>query len=308
MQKFSCSNQDQESYFRRLKFTYGKLDDDTIWIRTPNRKFLRVTPITLQVLIELNQGIPPSLLSQKYNLPEEDLFYILNTLKRAGGISPPGEGEITPAEQVKDINLLPYLVLIMSLALIQLYYFHSLPHPFWLKNWLDGGIVILFTIIAAFIHELGHFFFAKPYFHPKLKFTFFLIFPILYRDTQEAWALPRNIRLLINLGGVMFDLLVNTVAILIAFFYRPLEYYITPFLLVQYTRLLFVLNPLIPTDGYWLLSDLTRKVNLRKASFWNLRQLRINLYFFYAVLSLLFLAFILRKLTWFFFNIFKKIF
>lgn len=306
MQGTTHSN--QQNYFKRLKFSYGRLDDGTIWIRTPDRKFLRVTPITLQVLIELNQGIPPSILSQKYNLPEEDLFYTLNILKRAGGISFSGEGEITPAKEIKDIGLSPYLCLIALLGIIQVYYFHFFARTYWLRNWRDGSVIIILTVMAAFIHELGHLFFAKPYFHPKLKFTFFLILPILYRDTQEAWALPRNIRLLINLGGLIFDLLLNTLAILLVLFYRPLEYYITPFLLVQYTRLLFVLNPLIPTDGYWLLSDLTRRVNLRKASFWNLKQLRVNIYFFYALFSLLFLVFILRKLFWFFFNLLRNMF
>jgi hypothetical protein len=85
--------------------------------------------------------------------------------------------------------------------------------------------------------------------------------------------------------------------------FPALERFITPLILAQFTRLSLILNPLFPTDGYWLLADLTRSVNLGQTASENLKKLKPNLYSLYALLALGFSAFSAIGLGWYLVNL-----
>jgi hypothetical protein len=190
--------------------------------------------------------------------------------------------------------------------LIQLQYFQSHAKTLLLQKWQEAIVVASVALIAIIFHELGHYLVAKRYFKPKFGFTFLFIFPAVYVDTHQAWCLPKNIRILINSAGLLADFLVNALAIILAVNFGW-EYYVTPFLLTQYTRLSLVLNPLFPTDGYWILADFTKTVNLGKVGFQNLRRLKLNWYSLYGLLSFLLMLISTIGLFWFLCNLLQNL-
>jgi putative peptide zinc metalloprotease protein len=127
-----------------------------------------------------------------------------------------------------------------------------------------GAVVLL--LLSSFVHEIGHAS-ACRYFrvkHGGVGFGLYLTFPVFYTDVSETWKLKRKERLVVNMAGVYFQLI-----LLIPFF---LLYFFTGnsvikwFLLSVNIGLLVTLNPFFKFDGYWIVSDLLGVSNLRKKS------------------------------------------
>ncbi len=295
----------EENYRSSFNFNYGFLDNQTFWVQPPSNRIFRIDISTLRVILALNEGLSIEDVSKKYDLDQEETVELIKRFYREGAIVEPKSAKITFENSQEDISLAGYFLLFCILTLIQIEYFRFYARTFLLNRWQDGLLIAAIAIGVIFFHELGHYVVARRYFKfkPKCGFTFSFIFPAIYVDTNEAWCLPRNKRVLINSAGLLGDFLVNAVAVVLAVNYRHLEYFITPFLLTQYTRLSLILNPLFPTDGYWILSDLTRTVNLGKVGLQNLKKLRLNPYSLYGLLSLLLMIVSLVGLIWFLFNL-----
>jgi putative peptide zinc metalloprotease protein len=116
------------------------------------------------------------------------------------------------------------------------------------------------------MHELGH---ASACRHFKVEhggvgFGLYLTFPVFYTDVSETWKLKRRERIIVNMAGIYFQLIM-----LIPFF---LIYFLTSntvlkwFLLTVNFNLFVTLNPFFKFDGYWIISDLLGVPNLRKRS------------------------------------------
>ncbi len=125
------------------------------------------------------------------------------------------------------------------------------------------GTVLLFVVSSLF-HELGH---ASACKHHGVKpgaigFGIYINMPVFYADVSSVWTLSRKKRLAVNVGGVYFQLVLLSVACVIYFFEESvvLKY----FILFTNVNLLFVLNPLLKFDGYWIVSDLLGVPNLRQ--------------------------------------------
>jgi putative peptide zinc metalloprotease protein len=125
-------------------------------------------------------------------------------------------------------------------------------------------MVLLFLSIVA--HELGHAsacakFSVKP---GDIGFTMYLIYPALYTDVNAAWRLKRFQRVIIDLGGVYFQLLGATICLLA---YRlvawPPLIHVVPVIILN---CFLMLNPFLKFDGYWLLSDALGVPNLSQQS------------------------------------------
>ncbi len=298
---------EREKYNLNFRFEYGPLDDGTIWIRTPNKGLFHVDWLTLRLLLELNTGATVINLALKYKIEEKEIRSLLLNLEKQGAIVQKKQGKITRGKQQEDIALAPYIFAFLFLAAIQIYYFQNIASTLRLNRWYDGWLIAIISILPIILHELGHFLAAKPYFPSRLGFTFLWIFPAVYIDTQPAWCLPQNIRLLINSAGLLMDLIFNTALVASVLFYPSLEYYVTPLLILQYTRWTIILNPVVNGDGYWLLSDASKTINLRRKGREHLRKGKFHWLSLYGLLSVVFSLSSLLGLAWFIINLLGKV-
>jgi putative peptide zinc metalloprotease protein len=125
---------------------------------------------------------------------------------------------------------------------------------------------LLLLLLSSFIHELGHAS-ACRYFqvkHGGVGFGLYLTFPVFYTDVSDSWKLKRKERLVVNMAGVYFQLILLIPFFLIYFVTG--NYIIKWFLLTVNIGLLVTLNPFFKFDGYWIVSDLLGVSNLRKKS------------------------------------------
>lgn len=154
--------------------------------------------------------------------------------------------------------------------------------------------------LIAFIHEFGHAT-ACSYHkqkHGKIGFGIYLFTPVLYIDLSEAWNLTPKQRVKVNLAGILFEMIVGQLLILVNLF---LNKNIIDFIILGIiSRCIYNLNPLLRTDGYWVLSDLLGEPNLREKSkkhvfltlkslFKNIQNLKGFLIFIFGLSSLVFI-------------------
>ena len=174
-----------------------------------------------------------------------------------------------------------------------------------------GGWLLLFWIPAALvaiaIHEAGHAFTTKHFGRevPRVGIGWYWFGPIAYVDTSDMWLAGRKERVAVSLAGPYADLVTGGLAALVAWFLpNPvLSAALWQFALVSYIGVLVNLNPLMEFDGYFVLSDLLERPNLRpRALAWlgtgllpalrdpkRLRGHRLEL--LYGLASVLFVAF-----------------
>ena len=122
-----------------------------------------------------------------------------------------------------------------------------------------GYLLFLFSLL---IHEFGHAsacqrYGAKP---SDIGFTFYLIWPAFYSDVSDAWRLKRWQRVIVDIGGVYFQLIIASCYIFIytASNFSPLKLAI----IMIAGSCLFTLNPVFKFDGYWVISDVLGVTNL----------------------------------------------
>lgn len=298
-----------KDYNSRFIFSWGYLDDGSIWVHPPSNNVFNIDYNTLCAIFDLNGGLSITTVSKKYSAPEEEVVGALQRFQREGALVEPRHARISFESQEEDISLTGYLLLFLLLIYIHFEYFSSYAVTFFVSNVWEVLAITLVAIGVIFFHELGHYFFARKFFKGKTKiaFGFSFIFPVVYVETHEAWRLPRNKRLLINSSGLFADCVVNVFTIALVINHPALERFITPLLLTQFTRLSLILNPLFPTDGYWILSDLTKTVNLTDTSFQHLKKLRPDLYSLFGIMTIIFSVLSTIGLLWYVSNLFLKL-
>jgi putative peptide zinc metalloprotease protein len=127
------------------------------------------------------------------------------------------------------------------------------------SNFLWGYVLFLASLL---MHELGHAsacmrYGAKP---SEIGFTLYLIWPAFYSDVSAAWQLKRWQRVIVDMGGVFFQLVVAAIYVIIYSFtlWSPLKLA----LLMIVGSCLLTLNPIFKFDGYWVVSDALGVTNL----------------------------------------------
>lgn len=128
-------------------------------------------------------------------------------------------------------------------------------------SWPLFYILLLFSILC---HELGHLSACRRWNcpHGALGIGLYFFNPVFYADVSAAWRLTRRQRVVVDVGGMYFQLLIMPLWLwLWATTQDP-----TCFLMIIATigAIFSNLEPLIKLDGYWLLSDLTGVPNLHK--------------------------------------------
>lgn len=126
--------------------------------------------------------------------------------------------------------------------------------------------LIPLLLLDAFFHELGHMSALKKYKHRhgNIGFGFYLFTPTLFADVNNSWRLNTKEKIIVNLGGIYFNLIFINALFIVFYFTKNSNLLMLIFFLNF--RVLFNLNPFLKTDGYWVLSDLTKTYNLRMKS------------------------------------------
>jgi putative peptide zinc metalloprotease protein len=134
-----------------------------------------------------------------------------------------------------------------------------------------GGWLLLFWvpayILAIVIHEAGHAFTTKHYGRevPRVGIGWYWFGPVTYVDTSDMWLEGRWPRIAVSIAGPYANLVLGGLAALVAWFVPSavLSAALWEFALLSYLAVVFNFNPLMEFDGYYVLSDLLDKPNLR---------------------------------------------
>lgn len=130
------------------------------------------------------------------------------------------------------------------------------------------GLLIMYggiTILGIF-HEFGHASAAAYYKQPStsIGFGFYIVFPVFYSDVSKIWNLDRRKRIIVNLGGIYFQLILNILFYILYTQIQNIELKLTVrfFVFANFTLLIYAINPFLRNDGYWVYSDFFRIPNL----------------------------------------------
>jgi putative peptide zinc metalloprotease protein len=130
------------------------------------------------------------------------------------------------------------------------------------------GITIAFTIFIILFHEIGHVIAAMRYgVTPKeVGFGVYFIYPAFYTDLSEIWKLNKRYRIIINLAGMYFQMLLNIILFILILYLPSQKALWLSMLFSNMSIMFFNLNPLFKFDGYWVYSDYFEIHNLREQS------------------------------------------
>lgn len=119
-----------------------------------------------------------------------------------------------------------------------------------------------FYLAAILAHELGHAsacarYGARP---NAIGLSIYWFFPVVYADVSAAWTLKRWQRVVVDLGGAYFQALLVAACGLVYLLtgWVPLKVALT----MSVINSLFILNPILKFDGYWVLADALGVTNL----------------------------------------------
>lgn len=124
-----------------------------------------------------------------------------------------------------------------------------------------AGLLIMYggITVIGLIHEFGHASAAAYYKQPSssIGFGFYIVFPVFYSDVSKIWNLNKWKRIVVNLGGIYLQLILN-----IAFFFLYLQLedieiklILKFFVYANFILLIYAINPFLRNDGYWVYSD-----------------------------------------------------
>jgi putative peptide zinc metalloprotease protein len=113
-------------------------------------------------------------------------------------------------------------------------------------------------------HEIGHAsacarYGAKP---SEIGLALYFIYPVFYSNVTAAWTLKRWQRVVVDVGGVYFQLVVGAVyaAAYVQWGWEPLRVAV----LFILGSCVFSLNPILKFDGYWVIADALGVTNLQR--------------------------------------------
>jgi len=127
-----------------------------------------------------------------------------------------------------------------------------LRHPF-----LSIAVVAIFVATAA-LHELGHAS-ALRYGGGHVRgigVGVYLIYPIFFTDTTDAYRLGRWSRVRVDLGGFYFHLVAAATLVVVAAL-TGASWLLVAVVVIDMEVLRQLLFPFVRLDGYWLFADLT---------------------------------------------------
>ena len=130
-----------------------------------------------------------------------------------------------------------------------------------LFSYFNIGLIFFLSVI---FHELGHASASKYYKinHGNIGFAIYLYFPVFFADVSRSWLLDRKKRIVIDLGGIYFQIIFLLPLILYYFVNNSsIAYFAIYSILISF---IYDLNPFFKFDGYWITSDILGVPNLRE--------------------------------------------
>ncbi len=128
-------------------------------------------------------------------------------------------------------------------------------------------LVIPGFLCATLVHECGHAFAVKAFGREvnRAGVGWYWFGPVAFVDTSDMWLGSRRERVLVSLAGPYTDMILAGVACLVAIGISSptVSALLWSFALPAYLTVLANLNPLLEYDGYYVLSDLLDRPNLR---------------------------------------------
>jgi Zn-dependent protease len=133
---------------------------------------------------------------------------------------------------------------------------------------LDGGVAVAIVIgtVSIVVHELSHVYAASCWgiASGTLKVQLYLgVIPIVGLKLAGLYTLPPHGRLAVWSAGVFFNLTAAAAALLALRTVAPGSAFLQTAAAFNWILVVFNLMPLLPTDGYFLLSTLVRDSNVR---------------------------------------------
>lgn len=176
----------------------------------------------------------------------------------------------TPAFVVaSSVLFVAYIVILVAYwsdykaALGSMYTFHTITVGHFATLWLTGLVVIL-------IHELGHGFTCKYFGGEVRELGFMLLYfePAFYCNVSDAWSFPeRRARLWVTAAGSWIQLILASLAAMVWSVTRPGTFVwqvaVAAMLIGGVMTMVTNMNPLLPLDGYFALTDWMEIPNLR---------------------------------------------
>lgn len=127
--------------------------------------------------------------------------------------------------------------------------------------------ITLLCLLSILVHELGHAaavrrFGGSP---GTIGWGLYLLLPTFFADVSQLWRFPRKHRMVVDLGGAYFQLLVFVLFAALAVRTGSQELLATCHLID--VMVLMALNPLFHFDGYWFLADYLALPKLQATAF-----------------------------------------
>ena len=162
-----------------------------------------------------------------------------------------------------------YLVLAINFALLTAFLFTTGGEYLTLEKVNLTTLVVVYVtiLLSTLFHEFGHASACCYYNLPPgaIGVCVYLNMLVFYADVSNVWHLSRNKRIVVNLGGVYFQMIL-LIPIYIAYYITKSDLF--AYLLLSFNlNFILVLNPFFKFDGYWILSDILGVPNLRKKGF-----------------------------------------
>ena len=157
-------------------------------------------------------------------------------------------------------------VIILSIFSHFFFYHNALPF-FQTISWLSlpkYGLIefLILMLLGSFVHEFGHVVACRKYRCEAgaLGFGIYYFMPVFFLDATEAWHFPRRQRVVIDLGGIYFQLIF---ILFIIIFYAITNTALLAIMVVALDlSIVRNINPFLKFDGYWALSDSVGIANL----------------------------------------------
>lgn len=215
----------------------------------------------------LIEGIDPALVEK------QEMDYLSTTLKEM-----PLNRSYKFIEEINKF-IFPYgatlsalIVLIGSIFIIKNFGYFLVSSTYQISDSYILAIIITFIIfiVSIAIHELGHAtvgyrFGLRP---SKIVFALYLVTPMVYLKMPGIYSLKPKKRIYVWIAGVYCNLMIASIFTIMAeISYGDLRNFCLMVFITNFSLVLVNLSPFLPLDGYFVLSTLLKKPNLRKSSF-----------------------------------------